>query len=82
MDCWKTCKSKVTSWMKKNNEEALTAQEQDVLAKVVCRLKSHPKDKSEAKGWQQADSKIWKEVAAYLSKERADRLFKGEECYD
>ncbi len=82
VDCWKTCKSKVTSWMRKNNEETLTAQEQDVLAKVVCRLKSHPKDKSEAKGWQQADSKIWKEVAAYLSKERADRLFKGEECYD
>ncbi len=81
VNSWKTCASKIGTWMKRKKEVALTAEEQYVLAKVVCRLKSAP-DKKEEKHWQQADSKIWKEVAAYLSKERADRLFNGEECYD
>lgn len=81
VNSWKTCASKIGTWMKRKKEVALTAEEKDVLAKVVCRLKSAP-DKKEEKHWQQADSKIWKEVAAYLSKERADRLFNGEECYD
>ncbi len=83
VDCWKTCASKLKNWKEKiAKENTLTPQEQDVLAKVVWRLKLHPKDRQEKKYWQQADSKIWKEVAAYLSKERADRLFNGEEYYD
>ncbi len=82
VDCWKTCADKLKTWMKRNKEDALTAGEQDVLAEVVCRLKDNPKDKKEAKDWQQSDSKIWKAVAGYLSKERADRLFNNEERHD
>ncbi len=82
VDCWKTCADKLKTWMKRNKEDALTAGEQDVLAEVVCRLKDNPKDKKEAKDWQLPDSKIWKAVAGYLSKERADRLFNNEERHD
>ncbi len=82
VDCWKTCADKLKTWMKRNKEDALTAGEQDVLAEVVCRLKDNPKDKKETKDWQQSDSKIWKAVAGYLSKERADRLFNNEERHD
>ncbi len=82
VDCWKTCADKLKTWMKRNKEDALTAGEQDVLTEVVCRLKDNPKDKKEAKDWQQSDSKIWKAVAGYLSKERADRLFNNEERHD
>ena len=82
VDCWKTCTDKLKTWMKRNKEDALTAGEQVVLAEVVCRLKNNPKDKKEAKDWQLPDSKIWKAVAGYLSKERADRLFNNEERHD
>lgn len=81
VDCWKTCASKLKKWMKETHEDGLTDEEKNVLAEVVCRLKNEP-NKKEAKGWLQADSKIWKEVADLLSKERADKLFNNEERHD
>ena len=81
VDCWKTCESKLRKWKKTKGETELTVEEQDVLAKVVCRLKNSPK-KEETKNWLKGDSKIWCEVAKYLSKERADKLFNKEERYD
>ncbi len=82
VDCWKTCSSKTNSWLKKTNKFQLTTEEQDVLAKVVCRLKANPKERKEKKEWENAAGKIWKEIADYLSQDRADKLFKGEEQYD
>lgn len=82
VDSWKICSSKVKQWMKKANETTLTADEQDELANVVCRLKNNPKDKKEAKEWLSFNSKIWKEVAGFISQERAEQLYNNKESYE
>lgn len=82
VDSWKICSSKLKQWMKKANATMLTADEQEVLGEVVCRLKNSPKDKKEAKEWCSANSKIWKEVASFLSQERADQLYNNKESYE
>lgn len=81
VDSWKICSDKLKKWMKESKESQLTTEEQNILARVVYRLKNNHK-KQENKEWLKADSKIWKEVSNYLSKERVDKLINNNENYD
>lgn len=67
--------------MKESNESKLTTEEQDILEKVIYRLKNNH-NKKEKKDWLKADSKIWNEVTKYLSKERAYNIFNNNKNYE
>ncbi len=81
VDSWKICSDKLKKWMKESNESKLTTEEQDILEKVIYRLKNNH-NKKEKKDWLKADSKIWNEVTKYLSKERAYNIFNNNKNYE
>lgn len=74
---WKMCSSKLNKWMKDIGETSLSSDEQDALEQTILRMKASP-DKKEKKEWNDFQSKIWKEISAHLSAERAQKIFSNQ----
>lgn len=69
---YKTCRSKIQQWLKKNDRSTLDEKEKQIFTSVVNRLKANP-DKKEIKEWKDTNSKIWKDIKSHLG-EKWERL--------
>jgi hypothetical protein len=71
---FKSCESKVTSFLKSAGVSQIPDDQIGILKDTIVRLRKNP-DKKEKKGWENFDSNIWLCICKWIGEKDANDLF-------
>lgn len=74
VQAFKVCAQKVQSWQKAAGVQTVPVEQLSYLFETLKRLYSNP-DRIEKKDWENFDSKIWKQITAFVGEETVKQWF-------